>query len=167
MEEYSLNVVLVRHIQLPIRMLSHAIDECPDVAWVKSEGHPPIWQHVLHTTYYLQKWIRTPEEPFEPPAFADFAAVDFVAPSEPALARDVLSGYTSDVKNRALSLLQGSDNLLLTREVRINDGVTTLLDQTFGQIRHISYHVGCISTLFDRYTGEPLPWIVYEGKTPA
>jgi hypothetical protein len=155
----SLNKTLIRHLNLAIRMILNAIDICPDDVWAKADGNPPIWQHVLHTAYYIQKWIRTSEQAFDPPAFADFAAVDFTAPAEPALDKATLREYVQKVAENSRRLLESADEELLTRRAEINDGEFSLIDCALGQIRHIGYHVGCISTILFRYTGEPLPYI--------
>ena len=157
----TLNAILIRQFDSPIRMLLKAIDLCPDAVWTASDGHPPIWQHVLHAAYYVEKWMRTPNEPFLPPAFADFAAVDLTAPPEPALDRELLRRYLHDLADRSRHLLQTADEAQLIAEVEMNGGVQTLMDRALGQLRHVMYHVGCISTILCQHTGEPLPWISY------
>lgn len=155
----DLNITLARHLDLTTRMLLSAIEACPDYVWTRADGNPPIWQHVLHTAYYMQRWIRTPEQAFDPPSFADFAAVDFTAPAEPAVDKATLRAYIQELSADCQQLLRCADEDLLTRRAEINDGHFTLIDQSLGQIRHIGYHLGCISAILFRYTGQPLPYI--------
>jgi len=157
----SLNVILLRQLETRIQMLVSTIEICPDDVWIKADGHPPVWQHVLHTAHSLHKWMRTPDQPFDPPSFIDTAAVDLVAPPEPAVDRDTLRQYIQEVYDHSRRLLETADNDTLLQEVGINGGIYTLMDQTVGQIGHVMYHAGCISIILNRYTGKPLPWIGY------
>jgi uncharacterized damage-inducible protein DinB len=154
--------VLRRHIEPAIRMLISAVDTCSDQVWVQADGGAPIWQHVLHATYSLQKWMRTPEARFDPPTFAAESAVNLAAPAEPAMARETLRKYLQEVGEHCLRLLESAEDDQLLQKVGINGGMYTLLDQTLGQVRHLMYHVGCISAILRRETGQPLPWIGYD-----
>lgn len=159
----DLNLVLMHHIEPPLLMLISAVEQCPDDVWARSEDNPPVWQHFLHTVYFLDKWIRLPGEPFQPPSFVEITAVAFTAASEPAVKRAQLFEYLQDVVERCRHLLATSDNDRLLRTAEINGGVYTLMDQILGQTRHISFHMGCVSALLIQYTGRPLQWIGYEG----
>jgi hypothetical protein len=165
--EGEINAVLLRQLDAPLRMLAETIEGCPDDLWVKAEGHAPVWQHVLHTVYYVQKWIRTPEMPFDPPAYADFAAVDLTAPAEPALGRDNLAAYLRDVAEASRRLIEAADLDLLLCEGEINGGIRTLMDVAIGQVGHVRYHLGCISAILARDRGEPLPYIGTAAVRPA
>lgn len=66
---------LIRQLDPPVRMLLIAIDTCPDDVWTDTvDGDWPIWQHILHATYFFDMWMRTPDIPFAPPAFVDIDA---------------------------------------------------------------------------------------------
>ncbi len=93
MPKTYLNTMLARHLEPPLSMLTSATEVCPDSVWAKSDDTPPIWQHVLHSAYYLDKWMREASEPFSPPLFVSEAAVNLVAPAEPAVSRSELRGY--------------------------------------------------------------------------
>lgn len=159
----NLNSVLTHHIEPPLLMLISAIEQCPDDIWARSEDNPPVWQHLLHTVYYLDRWIRLPGEPFQPPSFVEVAAVAFTAASEPAVERTELFEYLQEVVERCRCLLATSDNDRLLKTAEINGGVYTLMDQILGQMRHVTFHMGCVSALLIRYTGKPLQWMGYEG----
>ena len=164
MTETDLNTILARQIEPPISMLLAAIESCPADVWVRADDGPPIWQHVLHTTYYLQKWFRTSAMPFQPPAFVEMEAIDFTEASEPAISREMLQRYVQDTAEACRHLLKNADQSLLFQEVEINGGSYTLIDQVLGQMRHAMYHVGCIATILRETTGDPLAWIGYEKK---
>jgi hypothetical protein len=145
-------------------MLAAAIEECPDDIWARADGNPPVWQHVLHAAYYLQKWMRMPDQAFTPPEFARADAVDLTAPAEPVLGKNVLRGYVADLAARSKALLAEADDGFLLREEWINDGYYSLMDRSIGQGRHLGYHAGCISAILFRYSGKPLTYIGYPGK---
>ncbi|MGI4792157.1 MAG: DinB family protein [Janthinobacterium lividum] len=159
----TLSIVLSRQIEPAFSMLIEAVEICPDGVWAEADGNIPVWQHLLHTAYYLDKWIRKPDEPFRQPTFVAEDAVNFVAPSKPAIARSQLRQYLWEVIARCRLLLESADNTVLFREVQIHGSPHTLMDQTLGQIRHSLYHVGCISTILLRYTGVSLQWVGYDG----
>jgi hypothetical protein len=164
MIDTNLNTILARQLEPPIRMLLTAIEVCPEDVWVQADDGPPVWQHILHATYYLQNWVRMPTIPFQPPAFVDRGAVDFTAASEPAISRETLQSYLQDTAENCRQLLKNTDNGLLFQEVEINGGSYALLDQILGQVRHLMYHVGCVSSILRCETGSPLVWIGYEKK---
>lgn len=159
MPKTYLNMMLARHLEPPLSMLTSATEVCPDSVWAKSDDTPPIWQHVLHSAYYLDKWMREASEPFSPPLFVSEAAVNLVAPAEPAVSRSELRGYLHRVGEGCFYLLENADEAVLVRAVTINGGIHTLTDQTLGQVRHVMYHLGCISAILARYTDEPLQWM--------
>ncbi len=161
----DLNLVLMHHIEPPLLMLISATEQCPNDVWARSEDNPPIWQHLLHTVYYLDKWIRLPGEPFQPPSFIEITAVAFIAESEPAVNRAQLIEYLQAVVGRCRHLLATSNNNTLLKTAEINGGKYTLMDQILSQTRHITYHMGCVSSILIRYTGKPLEWIGYEGQS--
>lgn len=144
----ELTALLNRQLHAPIQMLLLAIDACPDDLWTRSCKHPPIWQHVLHATYYLQKWMRPIQGSLPPPAFADMRMIDLEAPAEPAVKKDILRTYLLDVASICHSLLVDGG---MSAEALANKAIT--------QSRHAMYHVGCISTLLAVYGSNPLEWI--------
>lgn len=150
-------------------MLADAIDTCTDELWARAEGEPPIWQHVLHSTYYLHKWIRTPHMPFSPPAWIDMDAVELVETAEPPVDRSVLRAYLAIVCSQSVRLIESADDEHLTAHAEVNGEYLTLADQVMSQIRHVTYHVGCISSILRRYTGESLTWVGYQhcGNPPV
>jgi len=142
-------------------MLLAAIDTCSDDLWPASiNGDWPIWQHILHVTYFYDMWMRTPEISFTPPAFVDIDAAQLDAPGDP-VDRALLRAYLVDIHARTINLLSGLDDDAITGDIEINGESKPLLDTAIGQIRHLMYHAGCISSLLRRATGAPLPWIGY------
>jgi hypothetical protein len=157
----NLSEILAQRMEPPMRMLLTSIDLCPDEVWAKSDGHPPVWQHLLHAANSLQKWIRAPAEPYNSPAFVDKSAIALEGPPEPAPGRDLVRAYVSDAVDHCRNLLANAGDSALDDEIGIDGRRYTLTDRALGQMIHIAYHVGCISTILDRYTGSPLPWIEY------
>jgi hypothetical protein len=154
---------LIRQLAPPVEMLLTAIDTCPDDVWAATvDGDWPIWQHILHATYYFDMWMRTPDIPFAPPPGVD---VDVDAAkldrSGDAGERGQLRGYLVDIHARTLDMLSALNDGDLTRDIEINGESKPLMDTTIGQIRHLMYHAGCVSTLLRRTTGTPLVWIGY------
>ncbi len=161
----KLGIVLSHQIEPAFQMLMTAVEICPGDVWAKADGNIPVWQHLLHTTYYLDKWIRKPDEPFCSPTFVTEDAVNLVAPPEPAVASSQMYQYLWEVIRRCRLLLETADDATLQTEAEIHGGVHTLLDQVLSQIRHSSYHVGCVSAILFCHTGVSLKWIGYERAT--
>jgi hypothetical protein len=155
--------VVERQLEPAVRMLLSAIDTCPDNLWAKADGHPPVWQHALHAACYFERWMRAPGETFTLPEFAAPDAVDLTAPAEPAVDKQAIRQYFAEVSEKRLLELRLGDGAHLLREEEFDGVITTLMDRILGQVRHVMYHVGCISEILRRHTGEPLPW---QGYTP-
>jgi len=157
----SLSDTLIRQLDPPVRMFLTAVDTCPTDVWTASvDGDWPIWQHVLHAGYYFDMWMRTPDIPFAPPAFVDVDAAKLDTSGLP-VDRVLLRAYLVDIHTRTVDLLGRLTDDDLTCDIEINGESKPLLDTAIGQIRHLMYHAGCISSLLRRATGAPLPWIGY------
>ena len=156
-----LSDTLIRQLAPPVEMLLTAIDTCPADVWSATvDGDWPIGQHILHATYYFDMWMRTPDIPFAPPTFVDIDAAKLDKSADP-IDRTLVRTYLVDIHTRTVALLAGLDDAALTRDTEVNGESKPLLDTAIGQIRHLMYHAGCISTLLRRATGTPLPWVGY------
>ena len=161
----GLSLILSRQIEPAFSMLMTAVDTCPNDVWTRANGNAPIWQHLVHTAYYLDKWTREPGEIFQPPAFVTEGAVNFTALPNPAVAPDQIRHYLWEIICRCRSLLETTDEATLFNEIEIYGSTSTLLDRILSQIRHSGFHVGCISSIMFLYTGTGLEWAGYDSAS--
>ena len=154
----SLSEILIRQLEPPVKMLLAAVETCPDDVWADLDGDWPVGQHVLHATYFFDRWMRADDMPFTPPAFVDVDVAEMERTGDP-VDRLPLRGYLADVHARAVGMLGRLSDEALTVDIEANGEVKSVADVTIGQIRHLMYHAGCVSSILRQATGRPLIWI--------
>ena len=60
MENQSIQYVqiLKRHFEPSFEMLAKLVEYCPESLWCEPPGKAPIWQHLYHTAYFIDFWLR-------------------------------------------------------------------------------------------------------------
>ncbi len=121
--------------------LKNAIGCIPDDMWGTLYCGTPLYKHVYHTLYSLDRWYISPNVYTEPNIHAD-GLNDLNTPAKEYLSRDTLNGYADQVEAKINTYID-----CLTEETlkdRPDDCAYTRFELILAQHRHLDMHIGML-----------------------
>lgn len=132
--------------------VKNVIDCIPDGLWGKQYCKMPLWKHVYHMLYSLDKWYINPgDNEYREPKIHEKDLNNLDVVTEKQLEKEDIDSYYAQIKNKIeYYLAELNDDDLLTYPVNCEYTKFTLI---LAQFRHLHTHMGMIMGFIINDTG--------------
>lgn len=156
--------ILKRHLRATVRMMTNAIELCPDALWDKpvAAGAPPVWKQIYHALYWFHEWMRDWAAPLDLPAYHSEPALPLKEGGRVVTRQEMLD-FATRVNRTADALLEPvrTDADLLTEGVQWRK-TWTMADRMLAEVRHVQHHVGYLNATLRAGGAPAVEWIGYK-----
>jgi DinB family protein len=164
MTDSPLADTLKRCLRQTVRMMTNAIESCPDAAWDRPgpAGAAPAWKQIYHALYWYHEWLRDWGTPLDLPPYHPPEALSLDEGGR-VLTRHELLDFASRVTRTSDALLANvrTDADLLVEGTQWRKP-WTMAERILAEIRHVQHHVGYLNATL-RAAGAPaVEWISYK-----
>jgi hypothetical protein len=121
--------------------LNNVIDSIPAIYWERLYCGMPLWKHVYHTLYSLDRWYINPSV-YKEPAFHTDGLNDLDVSTAGFLSRETLKQYFNGIRFKIITYLDGLDDPKLLE--RPEKCPYTRFHLILAQHRHLDMHIGML-----------------------
>lgn len=126
------------------------VDVCPDDLWAKKAGGYFVWQQIFHAFFCIQFFTGKNEAAPKSPCSPDVAMLS--AEPDGMLTKDDVRIYASEIKKVADNYINSVNLNNIADDIEgwsaIPGQKRNNLTGLIGLVRHLSYHLGCVDSIF-------------------